>query len=362
MPRPGVPKGPRKGDDPGTCGRTTVRPPDSWDTPVASTHSPLRALRAALIRPLLRVTFAGGLLVAGWLLGSAPAMALPGSGGLDSPLSGQHDDSAEHGSAVTGADPGIVATTATDDAISGLTGSADSPSDRVAEPEPESTSGTAASADQPHSTEEATPAAGPVADLAEPVTELVEPAARLAEPVVELAEPVVSLAGPVTELAEPVVGLAGGVVGLPERPAPDGSAVSSEAASQPAATPPVPATEPSSLPSGPVLGPLATDVVPPAAATAVAGFGPTGAATAGTSAADSTTSASTVDGLMPQGPSAAPPCLPGGSSSGGSGSAPALPGGDGAVTPPAGPVGALLGPPVTAAPGLLAQRPSTSPD
>jgi hypothetical protein len=344
---------------------------------VASTHSALWAMRAALIRPLLlRVTLVGGLLVAGWLLGSAPAMALPGSGGLDSPLSGQQDDSAEHGSAVTGADPGIVATTATVDAISGLTGSADSPSGRVVEPEPEPTSGAAASADQPHSTEDATPVAGPVADLAEPVTELAEPAARLAEPVTELAEPVtelaepvvslaepvtelaepvVSLAEPVTELAEPVVGLAGGVVGLPERPAPDGSAVSSEAATQPAATPPVPATEPSSLPSGPVLGPLATDVVPPGAATAVAGFGPT-------SAADSTTSASTVDGLMTQGPSAAPPCSPGGSSAGGPGSAPALPGGNGAVTPPAGPVGALLGPPVTAAPGLLAQRPSTSPD
>lgn len=361
---------------------------------MASTRSGSCALGAALTRLLLRATFVGGLVVAGWLLGSAPGMALVPP---DSPLSGQPDKSVVHDPEATGTElePTAPATTAATDVVGGLAGSVDETAGSVVEQDSEATSDGHAPADRSpadqstadQSTADRSPAAEtgtsqsadaeppepvaatahPTAELTAPVPELAEPAARvtgpvteLAEPAVALTEPVLTLAEPATALAEPVVELTGAVVRSSERPVPVGPAMSPEAAIQPAPVPPVKAAGTPLAPSGPVLGPLATDIALPGPATAVTAPAAFGAAE--TIATASETDSSTVDDLVAQGRFASPPCSSGASPTGGSGSAPALPGSNGALTPPAGPAGALVQPPVTVAPGLLAQRPSTSPD
>ncbi len=373
---------------------------------MASTHSARRALSAVLLRALQRVTFVGGLVVAGWLLGSAPGMALvPGVGELDSPVSGQQDEPSGDTAAATGLSPVTPTILEATDAVGGITesagssgGSSDqeseatseappadeapadqspadqSPADQSPADEAPSTEiGTAASSDPeppepvtataPPVTEltaRVTEPAVPVVELTEPVVELTEPVVERAEPVLALTEPVVERAEPVLALTEPVLALTGGVVGLSERPAPVDAVASPDAATQSAPAPAVTSALTVVASPPPVLGSLAGDVALPASGTAVPEFAPFGAVDAG--AADSATASSTVDDLMAQGPWVAPLCSSGASPAGGSGSATALPGSNGALTPPAGPVGALAHPPVTVAPGLLAQRPSTSPD
>lgn len=376
------------------------RPPERWDTPVDSTRSAPGALSAALLqelvqglvqglaRLLLRVTFVGALLVGGWLLGSTPGMALPADGGLDSALGGGQADSAEHDSTATDTATGL-AESVTSSAVSAVerqpeAGSGEpAPADRPAPAEAtppsdaesttedaEPTTGSAPAAtpeSAPSGDEPAEPVAAvtePVAGLAEPATragapliQMAEPVTQLAEPVVTLAEPVTELAEPVVELAEPVVELAGSVTGTAEPPASHGSSIA-PAATVPRAAAPI-ATQPPDTPSGPVLGPSAIDAATSAVSTAHHGSTTPGAVVTGPTGG--TAASYIVDGLMARGLTAAAPCSSGGPSTGGSGGTPVLPG-DGVLTPPADPAGALMTPPVVVAPGMLAQRPSTSPD
>lgn len=345
---------------------------------MASTHSAARALGAALSRFVLRVTFVSGLLVTGWLLGSAPGMAVvPEAGPLDSPLSGQQDESPKHDSEATAArEPTAPATTSATDVVDGLAGSVGSTAVAATEQDSETTSGAAAPADETpadqYPAHQSSPAETTTPSEAEPPEPVTELAAELAGPAAEPAVPVTELAEPVTRLAEPaleravaltdaLVELTGAVVGSSGRPALVESVISSESAAQPAVAPPGTTAGTVPAPYAPVPGSLATDIALPGPATAVPASVSFGAG-AGTSAAGDEPADSTVDDLIGQVLFAASPYSPGASSAGGSGGAPAVAGSNGALTPPAAPAGALVQPPVTVAPGLLAQRPSTSPD
>lgn len=342
------------------------------------TRSAPLALPAALTRLLLRVTFVGGLLVAGWVLGSASGMAIvPGADSLDSPVSDQLDGSPAEDSEArdTEREPAASAVTTATDVAGDTAESAGSSTASVVEPEPEATPDGSATADQ--SPAEQPPAGDPSADESladavmpaasdaeppEPVAELAGPVTELPEPAVEPARPAVELAAPVVDVTEGVVEVTGSVVELSEGLAPVGSAISPQAPEQSAPTPAVTAAPAPSTASGPVLGPDAAPVTPPGSGPVGTWFAPSDADTVDSSVAADAANLSTVDYSVALNDYVALSCAPGTMSTSGSGSAPALPGSNGALTPPAGPAAALAHPPLMVAPGLLAQRPSTSPD
>ncbi len=390
--------------------------------PVTSARSVHSASGAVLVRLLLRAAAVGGLLVAGWLLGSVPghAVVLPGT---DIGTIGSGDESSRDAGRMQlseAVDSAVQVTADATDAVTGLAGSS-SPTgtqpDHSAAAEPPSEPAEAEQAESAEpvdiepvdsepvdsepvdsepvdsepvgsepveaepvdveptesaepvgiepadATAESTSAVGalvepvveltePVTALAEPVTALAEPVTALAEPVIELAEPVVKLAEPVIQLTEPVVDLARSVTGTSRQPAPVGPTVTAHPATAHPAPAPRPITDAGAVAGPSVVGLLATDVAPQPSS---------GPADGDVVVADGTTITSVTGATAAPGDDVSPPCSSAGSVPAGTGGIPALPGNNGALTPP-GPAVSLLVVPVAVASGLLAQRPSTSPD